>query len=167
MDDAGSVLLPEAHRVMPRRHRRPRTLPQPRPDCGRRRSTGLAYRSEKPKRPPRAELLCRERRQRRSPPRPRRTAIERQDQQRASAQGKLTTSANAARLFYNTGLCSRNRQPTTPSRSTASAVCARISPRPCSPGHALKTQGRAEEARTCWRQALEMKPELAQGYFAG
>jgi tetratricopeptide (TPR) repeat protein len=33
--------------------------------------------------------------------------------------------------------------------------------------HALKTQGRAEEARFCWRQALEMKPELAQGYFGG
>ncbi len=32
-------------------------------------------------------------------------------------------------------------------------------------GHALKAQGRAEEAKSCWRQALEMKPELAEGYF--
>ena len=32
-------------------------------------------------------------------------------------------------------------------------------------GHALKSQGQADEARTCWKQALDVKPELAQGYF--
>jgi hypothetical protein len=29
----------------------------------------------------------------------------------------------------------------------------------------LKAKGEAEEARTCWKQALDVKPELAQGYF--
>jgi len=32
-------------------------------------------------------------------------------------------------------------------------------------GHALKAMGQEEEARTCWRKALEFKPELAHGYF--
>ena len=32
-------------------------------------------------------------------------------------------------------------------------------------GHALKSQGNLDEARNCWRQALEQKPELATGYF--
>jgi tetratricopeptide (TPR) repeat protein len=32
-------------------------------------------------------------------------------------------------------------------------------------GHALKAQGRTEEAKSYWRQALEIKPELAEGYF--
>jgi tetratricopeptide (TPR) repeat protein len=32
-------------------------------------------------------------------------------------------------------------------------------------GHALKAQGNIEDARNCWRQALEQKPELATGYF--
>ncbi|HYP14311.1 MAG TPA: tetratricopeptide repeat protein, partial [Bryobacteraceae bacterium] len=32
-------------------------------------------------------------------------------------------------------------------------------------GHALKAKGLVEEARACWKQALEYKPELAQGYF--
>jgi hypothetical protein len=29
----------------------------------------------------------------------------------------------------------------------------------------LKSQGKQDEARDCWKQALEQKPELAQGYF--
>jgi len=29
----------------------------------------------------------------------------------------------------------------------------------------LKAQGKPDEARNCWRQALEQKPELATGYF--
>jgi tetratricopeptide (TPR) repeat protein len=33
-------------------------------------------------------------------------------------------------------------------------------------GHVLKSQGRPDEARDCWKQALDKKPELAQGYFA-
>ena len=32
-------------------------------------------------------------------------------------------------------------------------------------GHALKSQGKPDEAREFWRQALEQKPELAAGYF--
>ena len=32
-------------------------------------------------------------------------------------------------------------------------------------GHALKAQGKPDEARSCWKQALDVKPELAQGYF--
>ena len=32
-------------------------------------------------------------------------------------------------------------------------------------GHALKQQGQQDEARQCWKQALEARPELAQGYF--
>jgi tetratricopeptide (TPR) repeat protein len=32
-------------------------------------------------------------------------------------------------------------------------------------GHALKAKGEVDEARSCWRQALEQKPELAAGYF--
>jgi protein O-GlcNAc transferase len=32
-------------------------------------------------------------------------------------------------------------------------------------GHALKALGQDEEARACWRKALEAKPELAHGYF--
>jgi len=32
-------------------------------------------------------------------------------------------------------------------------------------GHALKAQGHEDEARKYWRQALEARPELAQGYF--
>ena len=32
-------------------------------------------------------------------------------------------------------------------------------------GHALKAKGHQDEAKTCWKQALEVKPELAQGYF--
>ncbi len=32
-------------------------------------------------------------------------------------------------------------------------------------GHALKSQGQPDEARLCWHQALEAKPELAKGYF--
>jgi len=31
--------------------------------------------------------------------------------------------------------------------------------------HALKAQGKPDEAREFWRQALEQKPELAAGYF--
>jgi tetratricopeptide (TPR) repeat protein len=34
-------------------------------------------------------------------------------------------------------------------------------------GHALKALGQEDEARTCWRKALESKPELAASYFAG
>jgi tetratricopeptide (TPR) repeat protein len=34
-------------------------------------------------------------------------------------------------------------------------------------GHALKLQGEENEARSCWRKALEAKPELAKGYFDG
>jgi len=32
-------------------------------------------------------------------------------------------------------------------------------------GHALDALGKKEEARACWVQALEIKPELARGYF--
>ncbi len=32
-------------------------------------------------------------------------------------------------------------------------------------GHALKALGREDEAKSCWRQALTFKPELAHGYF--
>jgi tetratricopeptide (TPR) repeat protein len=32
-------------------------------------------------------------------------------------------------------------------------------------GHALKSQGAQDEARSCWKQALDFKPELATGYF--
>ncbi len=32
-------------------------------------------------------------------------------------------------------------------------------------GHALESLGQKDEARTCWVQALEVKPELARGYF--
>ena len=32
-------------------------------------------------------------------------------------------------------------------------------------GHALKAQGRTEEAKSYWRQAIDAKPELATGYF--
>ena len=32
-------------------------------------------------------------------------------------------------------------------------------------GHALKAQGHEEEARKHWRDAIQAKPELAQGYF--
>ena len=32
-------------------------------------------------------------------------------------------------------------------------------------GHALKALGQEEEARTCWQQAVEAKPELAEKYF--
>jgi Flp pilus assembly protein TadD len=32
-------------------------------------------------------------------------------------------------------------------------------------GHALKSKGDNDQARTYWRQALEQKPELATGYF--
>ena len=32
-------------------------------------------------------------------------------------------------------------------------------------GHALKAQGRNEEAKSFWRQAINVKPELAKGYF--
>ena len=30
---------------------------------------------------------------------------------------------------------------------------------------ALKAQGRNEEAKSYWRQAINVKPELAKGYF--
>jgi tetratricopeptide (TPR) repeat protein len=32
-------------------------------------------------------------------------------------------------------------------------------------GHALRALGQEEEAQTCWQQALEAKPELAEKYF--
>jgi len=32
-------------------------------------------------------------------------------------------------------------------------------------GHALKALGQDDEARTCWRKALESNPELASSYF--
>ena len=32
-------------------------------------------------------------------------------------------------------------------------------------GHVLSAAGREEEARACWAPALELKPELAAGYF--
>ncbi len=32
-------------------------------------------------------------------------------------------------------------------------------------GHALKALGQEQEAQTCWQQALEAKPELAEKYF--
>lgn len=32
-------------------------------------------------------------------------------------------------------------------------------------GHVLNSEGREEEARACWAPALELKPELALGYF--
>ena len=32
-------------------------------------------------------------------------------------------------------------------------------------GHALKALGNEDEAKSCWRQALQHKPELAHGYF--
>ena len=32
-------------------------------------------------------------------------------------------------------------------------------------GHALKALGQEDEAKSCWRKALEFKPELAHGYF--
>jgi len=32
-------------------------------------------------------------------------------------------------------------------------------------GHALKALGQDQEARTCWQQAVEAKPDLAEKYF--
>ena len=33
-------------------------------------------------------------------------------------------------------------------------------------GHALKALGQEDEARSCWRKALESNPELAASYFS-
>ena len=32
-------------------------------------------------------------------------------------------------------------------------------------GHVLKSLGKQDEARDCWKRALEQKPELAESYF--
>jgi tetratricopeptide (TPR) repeat protein len=32
-------------------------------------------------------------------------------------------------------------------------------------GHVLKDQGKQDEARDCWKKALEQKPEIAGAYF--
>ena len=32
-------------------------------------------------------------------------------------------------------------------------------------GHAMMSQGNEAEAKSCWKLALEAKPELATGYF--
>jgi protein O-GlcNAc transferase len=32
-------------------------------------------------------------------------------------------------------------------------------------GHVLKNQGQQDEARKCWRKALDLKPDLAMEYF--
>jgi tetratricopeptide (TPR) repeat protein len=32
-------------------------------------------------------------------------------------------------------------------------------------GHVRKSMGQEEEARICWRKAVEAKPELAETYF--
>ena len=32
-------------------------------------------------------------------------------------------------------------------------------------GHVRKSLGQEEEARVCWRKAVEAKPELAETYF--
>jgi tetratricopeptide (TPR) repeat protein len=34
-------------------------------------------------------------------------------------------------------------------------------------GHALSALGREKEALAHWRRALQLKPELAAGYFSG
>jgi hypothetical protein len=33
-------------------------------------------------------------------------------------------------------------------------------------GHVLKGLGQQDQARDCWKRALEQKPDLAESYFA-
>ena len=71
-------------------------------------------------------------------------------------------------MFYNTGLL---LQKTGQVEDAVKLYEEALSERPAfaeaqlNLGHALLTQGKADEARNYWTKAIEQKPELAAGYF--
>jgi protein O-GlcNAc transferase len=99
-------------------------------------------------------------------------AMERQDLEQAfDMQSKLIQlGQRSPELFYNTGLLLQKsglledavkhyRQALNEKPNIAEALL--------NLGHALKALGQEDEARTCWRKALESDPDLAASYFAG
>ena len=73
-----------------------------------------------------------------------------------------------AELFYNTGLllhkqghyedAARLYQEAINERAEFAEAFLNL-------GHAMMSQGNEAEAKSCWKLALEAKPELATGYF--
>jgi tetratricopeptide (TPR) repeat protein len=71
-------------------------------------------------------------------------------------------------IFYNTGLLSQQlNNPEDAARFYRLALDARpdFAEAKLNLGHVLQLLGHKDEAQACWVQALEVKPELARGYF--
>jgi tetratricopeptide (TPR) repeat protein len=98
-------------------------------------------------------------------------AVERQDYTGALAhQARLIDlGERSPELFYNTGLLlQKSGQLDDAIRLYHEALAERptFGEALLNLGHALKAQGRTEQAKSYWRQAIDAKPELAKGYFA-
>ena len=97
-------------------------------------------------------------------------AVEREEYDRAlDLQARLINlGEKTPELFYNTGLL---LQKTGQLEDAIRLYREAIAQRPnfaealLNLGHALKSKGEQDEARSCWKQALDFKPELATGYF--
>jgi tetratricopeptide (TPR) repeat protein len=97
-------------------------------------------------------------------------AVEREDFPRAlDLQARLIEQGEKTpELFYNTGLLLQKAGRLDDAiRRYRDAIAQRpnFAEALLNLGHALKAKGNHEEARACWKQALDFKPELAQGYF--
>lgn len=97
-------------------------------------------------------------------------AVEKNDRETANGLRERLAAENqdVAQLTYNIALLYQEAGDAAVAEKLYRAALAgapRFSEALLNLGHALKAQGREEEARTCWRQAVGERPDLAQGYF--